>query len=694
MPLLNLIIYWIFILPYVFLKIFLSDPKMIVTLFHLGVFDFFTQFRALIFGVSDITALYWSRYIAAVVGTGAVVMVYSTTKKLFNKSAGLFAAFFLAFNFRHVLGSHFGLPDIYSSFFNTLALYGAVLLLEKNTRKRYIIAGITAALALSIKYQPFAYLPFFMVHFLWVFKKKSFWYLFNKDFILGTLSSIATFIVINPYYLFNIKEAMSQVSIDYIWYQMGIYAFRFYSYFYLYHFGIGAFPSIAILLGIVIMSFNNFKKNLLLLSFIVPFFFIITIYSNAGSYTRNFVSVIPLLMIYAGFSMDILYGSLKKINKSMGGIIIVIILILINSSSIKNSVVLDYNYAKPWNIDSLTNWLRENIPSNITIAPYQIPFAYQEQMMLKSKNIKRLDWNYAGGPNSLAEFQEEGMQFAILNTEAFQLATYRWRGWNDYKEYFKYNNVPFDYIQSSFYGLAMKELMQYTVYEVYKPWQAQGERNYLVFKIPEKPTEIGKKIAYFGFDIGKDMWRIRSSFGFETIKGGWADQEGNSSKGALVITKGGGIPTSRLSSPAVPIKRGMVYTVRGFIKNDPGIRDADNEGFLRIDFYKNNSEAEIDGLGISVALSKRASVSGGWEEVKASIRAPADAKYLTISFQRKEPVIFGTRSFKKSQELKFSSYLDDVELFESFIQPDEAFSEFPYIKPTIPMESIYSNSFL
>lgn len=680
MPFLHLLIYCIFILPFVFFKMFFLHPSAFFALFDLG-FNFFSQYKESIFGVTSLNALYWSRYIAAIVGTGAVVLTYLTTKKLFGRSAGIFAAFFLTFNFRHVLASHFGLPDIHSSFFNILAVFASVLLLEKNTRRRYIFAGIAAALALSIKYQPFAYMPFFAVHILWAFKKKSFWYLFNINFILSMVASFIAFVVVNPYYLFNIENSIIRNRQDYLRYGMGQLWLRAYQYFYLFYWGIGQLPSISIILGIIFMLLRSFRKFLIVFSFVCAFFFVTTYYSSA--YPRNFTAVMPILMIFAGFFMDVVYQRLKRINLKLGIILIILIIVIFNFSSIKNVIILDINYSKPWNFIYINNWVEKYLPENVIARTYDISLTGQTQFALKSKNIQLKNWDFLlenGNSHSVAEFQKEGTQFAILQTEIFQVATYQWRTWRDSKRYFKYSNIPFDYIQNGFFGLSQKELMQYTVYEIYKPWQAQDQRNYLVFKIPEKPRGLGEKIIMFTFDKREEGWKPINLFNFPPLVAGWTKDEGKSSLGALFITSGGD-GTQRLTSLPIKIKPGHLYTVKGSLKSKIISASKERDGFLRIDFYKNKDEADKGSLGESVAISSRAYKTGGWEEEQASLVAPKDAQYLTISFQR--------ATFTDGP-----IYMDDVELFESAIEPDEPFPLLPYINPTIPLESIYYNSFL
>ena len=685
-PFIHALIYLSFFIPVMVQKILIANPFGIIELLVNPV-RFFTDNKDAIFGKIEINAMYWTRYIAASFGTMAVWMLYLTAKKLFNKEVGLFAAVFLTFNFRHVLGSHFGLPDVHSSFFAMLTLFASVLLFEKNTRKRYIFAGIAAGLTFSLKYQPFAFFPFLLVHIIWAFRKKSIWYLFHPNMILSGLCIIATFLIINPYYVFHIGEAMYQNSRDYLRYQMGIAYLRVYPYFYLFHWGIGRLPFLAIVGGIITMLFTNPKKFILPFSFAFIFMFSMTFYSNGGIYPRNFTTVMPFLMIFSGYFMYIVHAILKKfLKKGVSLIIIIILLIVINFSAAKDSFVLSFEYSKPWTFVPLSQWLDENLPKSVTVRRYLLFLPPQTVTNLAGKNVKFLEWSYDKESNSLADFQEEGTDFAIINSYIYQSGIYQWREFSDPKIYLKYDAVPFDYLENSFYGVAVKELMQYTAFEAYKQWQAQETSNYVVFKIPSKPKEIGNKIRSFIFDKKETLWKLKSTFGFDPIVPVWDEMEGRTEKGSIRISGTGGrtVPSRAGSSP-IQITGGKLYTVRGWIKNSsPKFHIyPQGDGYLRLDFYKSNNEKEIDTLGLGVAISQRAKVTtnGEWIQVQASMVAPKDAKYLTISFQPKEL-------------LYYNLYLDDVELHETDQIPQEPFKEIPYIPSTIPKDSLYFNSFL
>lgn len=686
MPLIHAFLYIVLFIPFMTVKVLFSNPESVIDLLF-NPSHFFTAYKDAIFGLRDINAFFWSRYIAATFGALSVLMVYITTKKLFNKEVGIFAAIFLAFNFRHNVGSHFGLPDVHNSFFAMLALYASVLLLEKNTRKRYIFAAVTAAISFSLKYQPFAFLPIIIVHIMWTIRKKSPWYLFHPNIVIGGFVSIATFLIINPYYIFHIGDAMYQNSRDYLRYQMGIVYFRVYPYFYLFHWGIGRLPFLAIIGGIITMLLRNPKKFILPFSFACTFMFVMTVYSNGGIYPRNFVTVMPFLMMFAGYFLFSLHTVFKKFfSKTVSLILIIIVVIAVNIPSAKDSFLLSSEYAKPWTFDTLSAWLDKNIPNGVFIRNYLLFLPYKSATLLREKNVKQLEWSYDKGSNSLAEFQKEGTDFAIINSYIYQSGIYQWREFPNPKMYLKYSTVPFDYLENSFLGLAVKELTQYSVFEAYKLWQAQETSNYVVFKIPSKPKEIGNTIKSFTFDRKDTLWKLRNIFGFDPIVSKWDEKEGRTAKGSIKITGPGNrtVP-SRMGSPPISVKEGKLYTVTGWIKNSSPSYSIypDGDGYLRLDFYKSNNESELDSIGFQVAVSQRAKVTttGEWGQVAASIVAPKGAKYLTISFQPKESIYY-------------SLYLDDVELYETDQIPSEPFRNIPYIKSTIPKESLYFNGFL
>jgi len=171
-PLVHYLFFKTFPLPIALFTVVLIHPKVFLAAVRLGQEQFMNEYSVALFGKNGVTFLYWSRLLTAILGTASVYLVYLIGKKLFNKSAALVAVVFVAFNYRHVLSSHLALSDIPNGFFALLAFYCAVLLTEKNTLKRYLIAGVCVGLSISMKYQVFALLPFIFAHVQWVVRNR------------------------------------------------------------------------------------------------------------------------------------------------------------------------------------------------------------------------------------------------------------------------------------------------------------------------------------------------------------------------------------------------------------------------------------------------------------------------------------------------------------------------------------------
>ncbi len=674
MAFINLVIFLNVFIPLSFLKLILINlDKFTELLKHIDEpYYFAITLKEYIFGPRLIYAYYWSRYISAIFGISTVYLVYVAGRRLFNKKTGLFAAFFLAVNYRHVLGSTLGLPDVYQALFGLLALIVSIVILNNNSLKSYLLGGIVAGIYSTLKYQVIAFLPVVTAHILYAFNKRNVSYLFNRYIIFAGLAMIITFFFINPYYLIDFKKAFPESTMDVRRYQMGILAFRPYHYFYLFHFALNELPTLAIIAGVIMGLFRRFQQSLLLLSFALPFLFMMMIWSNGGIYSRNFVTVIPFLLIFAGYFFSLILNQLgSRVGQWSVGIIVVLLL-LVNYKGIINSSLMAYSFSRPWNSSVLEKWLLNTLPPNTTVRTYPLSGMEQEVLRdLKSNGRTIVSWDYDKGTHTLSDFQDEGVDFAILNTHTLQNPTYGWKSQLLPQVLFSYNTVPFDYIENGFFGLSIREFRQYTVYESYKSWQAFEEAGYLVFKIPPKPHELGERVMRIGFDTKDQKLEIKGMYLTVPPQVDW-------DAGSLSL-RGGQLATSRVVFPPVKITPGKLYTVKGFIKNARRGSDLQLEGYLRIDFYKDAKQETVEKTSLAVAISNTVPIDETWYEVTAGMVAPVNSTYMTVSFQRRETL--------------GKSYVDDIEVFQTDKLPNEPFKQIPYIKSTIPVESLYWDSF-
>lgn len=670
-PIIHYFIYAQFILPFVLFKIFFLDPSLIFDFLGRGSI-FYSDFQVKIFGYRQVYALFWSRHITAVLGAISVFVTFLAASKLFGKKTGLFATFFLAFNYRHVLSSHFALSDAPNSFFAILAFYASALLLEKNTRRKYILAGFCVGLSFSIKYQIFSLLPFLFVHFLWFFRKQKLSYLFNKNFLLALIIIPLTFTILNPYLLLNLKTAIPVIQYVGGRYGAGVNTFNFYPLYYLFYFGVGPLPFVAIVLGLLFGLVRYPVKTVLILFYVAPFLYTFLYYMRGGGYVRNFTTVMPLLMIFAGLFFSTLLSGMGKILKKRVFVFSIILFLTFtaNFESIKNSFTLSINFLRPWNRDILQTWADEKLPKTAKIA--------NDNLGLSNPSDNLTLWEI-NEESSVAELREKGFDFVVANIDWRQSLLYWWFNTPPF-ELIRYKPLPYKILDNSYNGIALKEFMQYSVFEVYKPWQTP-ELNYFVAKIPPELKNKGKEIYSFGFDKNEERWHeinIRNNRQIQAL--GWDEGEGNTSKGSLVY-KGmlADDQTVRYVSKLIPVKAGKIYTVTGFIKTEEELRTRMRDGFLRIDFYMDSDLEKVKNGGMIKSVSARVYGTKNWVKKQASMMSPLGARFLTVSFQK---------SYYPGR-----IWFDDVKIYETEKFP-EKFPDVPLIKSTMPDEVLYPNSIL
>ncbi len=680
MPLIHLAIYMNIFLPVIIGKLVFFHPNFWNDFVN-GV-DVIKQYEAFIFGPGNIYALYWSRFIAVSIGVLTVYLLYAVTKYMFTVRAALIAAFFLAVNYRHVLGSHFGLPDVHNAFFTILALSACAALIHKQTWKRYALVATLIAVAISIKFLYFILFTYVCTQILIAYKKGGWRHFFSKYFIFSLFLIPLVFLILNPHLFDDWQKFYSRTRYTALRYNIGEFFVAPYPYFYLFHWGIGPLPSVMVLLGAVTMIYKKFRSFLLISSFIIPFAISMIYFSIGYIYPRNFVTIIPLLMIFAGYFLDSLYSYLYKTHHNrLLPIIMVFFVLAINTSSVINSGLLSLNYQLPWNTKYLESWVLQNIPENTIVYANSLYISGKTREALSNKNSPIHEIDYKGHPISLSEMQKEGADLVIFNMANYQGITYWWRQSPEW-DLFRYPDVPFDYITNGYFGLVLQELMPYTVYEVFKPWQASYENSYLVFKIPPKIESIGKQIITFQFNTPKDEWMLRDTVFKDSPSYAWASSSGHIASGALKLGIGRTPYTAaRLESQSFPIIEGRYYTIKAWIKNDQIPPDNKKyDGFIRVDFYTDEQSAMMN--SIYSAISDRAPNSGEWQQVSLQARAPINAKFATVGFQRVK------------QYTEHDAYIDDVEIYESPDGPNITLPQIPYIQPTIRLENMYYNSFL
>ena len=638
-------------------------------------------FQVYILGERERNALFWGRYVTALVSLLNVFLTYLLAKRLFNKQSlpadtgkniGLIAAFLLTFNFKHVQNSHIGLPDIYNAFFLLVALLTMNRLWLKPTLKNYLISGIAVGLSFSVKYQIFAIFPLILVHFSNAVKdyKINYKKLLSPFLFLVFLMIPVMFALINPYFLLHFEKAIKTIQGVSIKYGMGTNRLNLYPFSYFYHIDYGFVEFFAIPIGLLISLKKFRRQTFLLLSFLAPYLFVLLYYSSGGFYVRNFITVTPFFLMFASTAIWFLYiNFFKKLNGLFARLLLIALLVVSVFIPGKNAIINSYYYTKPWGYDIMRPWIQQNLPSDIIIASH--PF---DAANLHIKN-KRTEFEIAGA-YSLAEHKENGASFALLDLNWAGIPFYFWMSYG-FDDLHLYWDKPVDIMRSMFHGIATEEFFRYQIHAVTKPWQAP-DTHLLVIKFPDWPkVDMSDKVS-FHFNEDLNGWKIYGRMNQSDFPYQFDPKIGRSSKGSLVFFPfGAKFPITRITSPLIDVEEGHLYEIEGFLKTEKELETREREGFLRVDFYGQNPDLEK--VGMIASVSSRVYGTSDWVKKSLIERAPKGSKYLTVSFQ----MYVTTRT---------KIWLDDVTIKQSKEVVEDITAKPPYKIRDIDLNYVYPNS--
>lgn len=674
-PDINYIFFKLVFIPLNWIKYYLTHiPEIIDGVVHIPIapLEEKTLFQTYVLGDRAINALFWSRYITAFFGVCNVLLVYILAKKIFEKIGpnskyiGLIAAFLLTFNYKHVVNSHIGLPDIYNAFFLLLSLLSNINLWKNPSFKNYILAGIAVGLSFSVKYQIFALFPLLLTHLYLSFS--------NRRINLGRLLNYKIFICLaliplvfaltNPYFFIHFEKALKAVRDVSQKYGMGTNKLNLYPIWYMYNVDYGLPILLAITLGIVLAVKRFFKQSLFLLSIILPFVYVFFYYSIGGFYVRNLITITPIFFIFAAFFFWLIFEKLAPIlNKNVALFLVLAILLLAVYLPGRNSIINSYYYTKGWGYDALKAWVSSNFQNEFIVAAH--PFDFSKGILKNNRTEFEIDGAFA-----LNEHKENGAEYALINLDWGGNTFYFWMNFGP-QDLKKYWNKPYEIMRNTYHGIAAEELFRYQIFSTLKPWQAPDSALILA-KIPNWPKTEMVEIESFKFNEGLENWTIfgsdvRNEFEFDS-------SDGYLAKGSIVLLNGvdKGI---RIVSPLVAIKPGFVYSVSGYLKSENILESRQRDGFLRIDFYQNKNL--IGKLGLSSTVSSRVFGSADWMKREITVRAPDSAKFMTISF-----------SANHANKI----WLDDIIVEESKFEVGDITANPPYIKREVDLNLLYPNS--
>lgn len=243
------------------------------------------------------TTFLMGRIMTAIFGSAAVVLVFLLGCQLTNKAAaGLGAALMMAISPTSVAISRFITPDMMMVFFISLAVYGAVRVLQGGKTSHYVLAGVAAGLAASTKYYGALVLISVVVAHFMRCGLKGFreW----KLYLAGVLSA-ATFFLITPFALLDAQKFLADLLYEARHYSTGHQGMEgsVLGWYLSYLWKVEGLVVLIAVLGILQGFYKRSREALVISSF--PLAYFLFIISLPVRNDRTLLPVLPFLFMFA-----------------------------------------------------------------------------------------------------------------------------------------------------------------------------------------------------------------------------------------------------------------------------------------------------------------------------------------------------------------------------------------------------------
>ena len=330
------------------------------------------HFHSLLDGVSVTETNYMvARLLSAAAGVASVWVIFRIGRRLFDRHAAVAAAALLSVAFLHVRDSHFGVTDVPMSFMVLIAFAAAVRLAQSGTRKDLILAGVTAGLAASTKYNgALVALPVLFAVFVCPAPRER-----QSRFVDSAVALLlmgATFLCTSPYTLLEFGRFFADLSSDaeHLSDVHGVNLGRGW----IYHatttlrFGVGLPLLVAGVAGMALLLWRDLRTGVLVALFPVSYYALLG--SGYTVFTRHMTPVVPFLCLTGAYFTCEISGSICARLKrptwrpALAGIAVVGVL----WPSIHSVVMFDTLIARPDSRLLARRWIEERFPPGTAIA--------------------------------------------------------------------------------------------------------------------------------------------------------------------------------------------------------------------------------------------------------------------------------------------------------------------------------------
>ncbi len=332
------------------------------------------------------------RSMTVMLDTGIVLLVYLVARKIFNKPAGLVAAFFYAIAVFPIQSSHYYTSDVFISFFLLLSFYLLLFYLDRKKLLYLLLSSLFFGIAAASKITSVAFLGVVFIGFFWdsITHVRQ---LTNKKFVSQALDSLGYFLIfvlfatvifciLEPYALIDFQEFVRQLSeqqemtkdatafpytIQYIGKLPYVYELS-----QIFLWGLGIVIAPLCFGGFIYLCYTTFvqrartkelRNRFLLLFYFLLFFLILG--SFAVGWMRYMLLLYPLLCIFGGYFV-VQIGQL--VSKRFSVKIVVTVGVVAFLGCISWTVIFMSIYSQDHTRVEASKWIHKNIPSGSVIA--------------------------------------------------------------------------------------------------------------------------------------------------------------------------------------------------------------------------------------------------------------------------------------------------------------------------------------
>jgi hypothetical protein len=381
------------------------------------------------------------RLTSALLGTLTVLVVYWIGTRLNRRVVGWLAALFLTIAFLHVRDSHYGVPDIATTFFVSLAVLFCVIASQKHSNRYLGLAAAATGYAIATKWSVwpigFPLLIAFGYQLWWrarhtttpILRQLLFGLAVALCFLAGfAVGGFELFIKPATYLEYALREARAGEAGGFgLWQIDTVPGWEFYLKTLLY--GLDAILLILGGVGLVRRAILAITRrevtNVLLIVF--PLIYFVVMGSTQHYFARYALPLVPFIIVGAAEAVILVYDWLvaknRRLARSVTTLLVVAALIMPLLKSIRHDILLTQSDTRTIAKD----WIEANIPAGAKIAAdwpiHTPPLATAEQSVPGSSAV--YDVQYIGNSglseHDLAWYRQQGYDFLIASSFIYDI---------------------------------------------------------------------------------------------------------------------------------------------------------------------------------------------------------------------------------------------------------------------------------